>query len=315
MAGNGPQPDLVPLFELAAAAGSLGLLGLAGRAVPSRLARDLAGLLVIPALLAAAAVTASLGWPRPFWLPPLVLAGVCGLFLAARSPLLRRARWRLLTRAAAPSVQWGGLLLAGLALFVWGACQAGSDPAPSGEADLPDQAERGRAMASLRAVAAPVARTDRGRRVRLLAIPEAVLTPAMVRAMEAKMAQEWGPSLRLLRTGPPDGRSDCHGWVFTAGRFWILGVDVELILQDNGYRRVMEPREGDLVVYRGDRGRITHSGVVFAAHGGGPVLVESKWAWLGTYLHAHDAQPYGGYPAYYRSDRAGHGLLLEFFPP
>src|SRR5262249_42732473 len=124
----------------------------------------------------------------------------------------------------------------------------------------------------------------------------------------AEMAQDWGVSLLLIRTRSPDGRADCHGWVFGDGCWWILGIDVEAILQDNGYEPVAEPAAGDLVVYRHPSGPITHTGVVFATARAGSVLVESKWAWLGTYLHALDAHPYGGRPSYHRSSRAGHRL-------
>jgi hypothetical protein len=131
----------------------------------------------------------------------------------------------------------------------------------------------------------------------------------MLEAMEAEMAEEWGRALRLIRTSPPDRRSDCHGWIFADGRWWILGADVDAILQDNGYQPVAEPGVGDLVVYR--RGAlITHSGVVSATANGRPALVESKWSWLGTYLHAPEVHPYGGNPAYFRSARAGHRLTL-----
>ena len=142
------------------------------------------------------------------------------------------------------------------------------------------------------------------------ALPECALLPTMLREMEAEVAQDWGPSLRLIRTSPPDGRSDCHGWVFTGGLWWVLGADVEAILEDNGYRPAPEPAPGVLVVYRDDQGQITHTGLVHAAPQGVPVLVESKWCWLGTYLHTPDGHPYGGRPAYYRSARAGHQLTL-----
>jgi hypothetical protein len=141
-------------------------------------------------------------------------------------------------------------------------------------------------------------------------MPDSALPPTMLREMEAEVAQDWGPSLRLLRTSPPDGRSDCHGWVLTGGRWWVLGTDVEAILEDNGYSPVLEPGPGDLVVYRGDQAQVTHTGLVHATARDGPVLVESKWCWLGTYLHAPDGHPYGGRPTYYRSTRAGHELTM-----
>src|SRR5262245_4204567 len=305
MLGSGTDAAAL-LLALGAGAVSLGLLGLAGRAIPTTRTRAVVGALAALVLAGFSAAAAALGWPASSWLPPLALAGVCGLFFAIRAPAVRRT----VARAATPSVQWCALLVAGVSLLFWYASRAGSDP-PAPARPVEDvQAQRMRAMASLREVPSPVALTDGGRRVRLHTMPESALPPAMLRSMEAEMAQEWGPSLRLIRTSPPGGRSDCHGWVFGDGGWWILGADVGAILQDNGYEPVTEPAAGDLVVYRLGSGRITHTGVVSAVGRGGSVLVESKWAWLGTYLHAPDCHPYGGRPAYHRSARAGHRLNL-----
>ena len=42
----------------------------------------------------------------------------------------------------------------------------------------------------------------------------------------------------VTRVAPVDPACNCHGWVFTGGRFWVSGEDVPRILEDNGYRRV-----------------------------------------------------------------------------
>ena len=39
----------------------------------------------------------------------------------------------------------------------------------------------------------------------------------------------------LIRTDEADVRYNCHGFVFTGGRYWIRGGYVEHILKDNGY--------------------------------------------------------------------------------
>jgi hypothetical protein len=163
----------------------------------------------------------------------------------------------------------------------------------------------------LQSVDSPIARTDKGRRVRLFANPEFVLPPSTLALMEDDLARETDLSLRVIRQAAPDADSDCHGWIFADGRWWIVGEDVPIILEDNGYTPVTEPKAGDLVIYRYGARLITHSGIVVSASDRGRILIESKWAWLGTYLHGPEAHPYGGSPHYYRSPRPGHRLAIE----
>ena len=112
---------------------------------------------------------------------------------------------------------------------------------------------------------------------------------------------------RMIRMGPAADRCNCHGWVFTGGRYWLGAADVEHILADNGYRPVSDPHPGDVVIYR-TGGLITHTAVVRAAGGGGPVLIEGKWGWLGVFLHVPEGSWYGREYTYYRSPRPGHLL-------
>jgi hypothetical protein len=264
--------------------------------------------MVLPLILAAlSGVTVVLGGPWFTWLPPLVLAGAFAGFFISYSPRVRQAGHRLAAWLTNPFLQWGALMAAGIGLVAW--CVFPTSPPPS-RADSPYEAVAQRVAASLHEVSSPAAWTDRGRRVRLLSVPQHVLPRTTLETFERDMAKEWGLSLRLVRTSSPDGRADCHGWVFADGRWWVLGQDVEVILQDNGYRAVAITQAGDLVVYRDGSGRIAHSGVVVTSPGGS-VLVESKWSWLGSYVHAPTAQPYGGVPVFYRSARTGHRLTLK----
>ncbi|MBI1899821.1 MAG: hypothetical protein HYS13_01750 [Planctomycetia bacterium] len=112
---------------------------------------------------------------------------------------------------------------------------------------------------------------------------------------------------RIIRVAPPDVASNCHGWAFTGGRFALRGRDVAVILRDNGYEPVTNPRPGDLVIYSGFDGKISHTGVVKAV-GADYVLVESKFGPLGRYLHAPLDQCFGDHFVYYRSPRPGHLL-------
>lgn len=308
----GAEPDLLTPFILGVAALASGLFGLLARALCSERERARADVFLALAPAAFAALAALFQWPRYLWLPSTVLAGVSGLFLVGRSAstlgIIRRA-WAV---GSGPCVQWTVLAAAGLGLVLWHVLQA-SQPSPV-DLDAHRKAAQ-RVPQSFREVASPVARTDRGRRVRLLTLPENLLASSTLRALEADMAQEWGPALGVARTSPPDWRADCHGWVFGEGRWWLLGADVELILQDNGYQPVTAPAAGDLVLYRNRTNEITHSGVVCAVLRDETVLVESKWSWLGTYVHAAVTQPYGGSPSYYRSPRRGHRLDFSTAEP
>jgi len=139
-------------------------------------------------------------------------------------------------------------------------------------------------------------------------------------------------ALSVVRTAPASADSNCHGWAFAGGRFWVMGQDVERILADNGYERVRDPEVGDLVVYRDASGGIVHTAKVRASAADGLVvhrdtsgkalhtatarvrgadelvLVESQWGSGGCFLHAPADQPYSQTWAFYRSPRRGHLL-------
>lgn len=112
----------------------------------------------------------------------------------------------------------------------------------------------------------------------------------------------------VIRLGPPDERANCHGWVFTGGRYLLGPDDVELILKENGYAEVSEPQPGDLVVYR-QGGTVAHTAVVRYVTEGQPVLVAGKWGALGVFLHAADKSCYGTEYTFHRSTRRGHLLV------
>lgn len=116
--------------------------------------------------------------------------------------------------------------------------------------------------------------------------------------------------LRVIVAGTDDSPANCHGWVFTGGQYLVQSRYVDMILQDNGYRIVTEPRVGDLIVYRDELGDPIHTGVVKAVGNDGFALIESKWGALDTYLHLPQDQVYSKGYAYYRSVREGHQLHL-----
>jgi hypothetical protein len=166
--------------------------------------------------------------------------------------------------------------------------------------------------AALRPAVGERATTDRGTPVSVYTYHhDRDLAPTLA-ASEESTVRSRSMALQAIRTAPPDTVSNCHGWVFTGGRYWVVGRDVETILRDNGYRPVAAPRGRDVVVYRDESGTITHTGLVLGVRDDGSALVESKWSWLGRYVHAPEAQPFGTQIAYYRTDRPGH--LVHFEP-
>lgn len=140
--------------------------------------------------------------------------------------------------------------------------------------------------------------TDRGTKIRL----RRYVTP------EHEPLVPDGFDGRVIVADSSRSPSNCHGWVFTGGRFQVGGADVEQILSDNGYVAVATPRPSDLIVYRDGTGAIVHTGLVKATGPDGFVLVESKWGPLDIYWHTPHDQVYSQRYEYWRSPRAGHEL-------
>jgi hypothetical protein len=126
-------------------------------------------------------------------------------------------------------------------------------------------------------------------------------------AREAKILGSTRLINDVIRRGSAGEYSNCHGWVFAGGKFRLSPEDVQLILNENGYREVSEPQPGDVVVYR-QNGDIAHTAVVRYVTAGQPVMVESKWGALGILLHPTDKSLYGAKFTFYRSPRLGHLL-------
>ena len=154
------------------------------------------------------------------------------------------------------------------------------------------------------------ATTDRGNYV---AIKEAISPrdEADLHAIESLVLLNGSIRDSVIRSEPATDRSNCHGWVFTGGRYWITGTEVDRILTENHYQVVAESQPGDLVVYRAGP-NVLHTAIVRYVSAGQPVLVEGKWGCTGVFLHSVDKSIYGTNFKYYRSPREGHilaGLL------
>ena len=80
------------------------------------------------------------------------------------------------------------------------------------------------------------------------------------------------PSLRVRH------KSNCHGYTFLGGDYWLLGSQVSKILDDNGWEVVTAShvRHGDVAVYCERNGRIAHSALVSSRDDRGIIRVNSK---------------------------------------
>lgn len=153
-----------------------------------------------------------------------------------------------------------------------------------------------------------ISATTDGGRLMQIQVPVEARPLEKIESLERRFLSERRYVERVIRLAPSSDTCNCHGWVFTGGRYWVSPDDVQLILNDNGYRPVSEPRPGDLAIYRaGDS--ITHTAVVRAASDGKPVLVEGKWGSMGVFLHEVAESCWGTSFTYYRSPRSGHLLV------
>ncbi len=290
-----PLPDL-SLFSLwAFGVGGL-LAGLLGLLAQRRQSPGSRGPGLAPALLALTVLgvcSATTGRPAGLDWPPLALAALLLLFTVARSNRLAAAVAAVLTWARAPRWQWAALAVA---------CPAAAGLLGFAVSRQTVERPPPRPRPPCTAV------TDLGRDV---FVSEAVGGPGpadVLQAAEARKLREQDLEARVIQVAPADWTYNCHGWIFTGGHYLVPDAPVELILRDNGYRPVEQPAVGDLAIYRNEQGSICHSARVWAVGEGGQVLLESKWAWMGRYLHPPDATPYGRDWTYYHSPRRGHRL-------
>lgn len=148
-----------------------------------------------------------------------------------------------------------------------------------------------------------VAETDKGTRIQLYECTEFDELPSS----QAPLPQL---AARRIVAGPSDPRANCHGWVFTGGKYYVAGESIDTILRENGYERVTVPHVDDLVVWRDPKQLPVHTGIVKAVGLDDFVLVESKWGHTGRYLHEPGHPGYSQDFAFYRSPRSGHLLRI-----
>jgi hypothetical protein len=153
--------------------------------------------------------------------------------------------------------------------------------------------------------------TDLGHTVRLLQVEDVppVPTSPMLDA-QARLLQRFDLNDDVIALPLGWQNTNCHGFVFTGGRYWVGGGQVDMILADNGYRPAAAAQTGDLAIYRDDLGTVLHSGIVCGLASDGVILVESKWGQSGRFIHRHDRHPFPTTAEciFYRSARQGHLL-------
>jgi len=194
------------------------------------------------------------------------------------------------------------LLCIGSGLAAWARCQ---------ESLLPEWTDE-QARLDMRGTSEPFnALTDQGHVIPLCRVEKG----ASYQHVES-LEEHQNSGYAITRTAPPTPESNCHGWVFTDGRYWIDGEEVERILKENRYTEISSPRPGDLIVYRPAAGGVvSHTGIVRSISEDGLVMVESKWGSKGRFLHAAQNQPHWKTWTYHRSPRQGHRLAgLESTP-
>lgn len=285
-------------------------------------------------LLLAGGLNVALGrGGRRVWLRLVLTVAACGVVCAALGAITRPA---VALRAA--GLQAGVLALAGLLGSAWVARQMASlvsffhKPGPrwglvavgglgvllaSGFAfDQADEAATDQGMKDLEMTVGrpPVklndsvrASTDRGNQI-VLKEPADHHNDTEFAGVEARMLHDSPYRDQVIRRAGANDHSNCHGWVFTGGKFLLSPEDVEVILKENGYRDTHEPHPGDLAVYR-QNGALAHSAIVRYVSEGQPVMVEGKWGTMGVFMHPTDKSFYGTDYTFYRSARTGHLLV------
>ena len=217
----------------------------------------------------------------------------------------------LLQSAQKPAVRWGLLTLGGFGLIAHAGASFTQNEERAYDTQI-SELDIQLAHPPLAVVERVPAKTDRGSGV-VVRGPEVERGQAAIDDPEDRVMRTRGYDQFVIRRAPATDHTNCHGWVFTGGRYWVSGESVGQILSDNNYTAVTDPQAGDLAIYRNEQG-VAHTALVRYVADGMPPLVESKWAWMGVFLHPVDKSAYGTDFTYYRSPRSGH-VLSGLQPP
>jgi hypothetical protein len=286
----------------------LGVLFLLALPASARRSVRYAALLAF-SLAGLAGASAMLDKPWALWLPPMFTSAAWLLAQLRHWPLvkavagwtarsLQKPGWQITLFLAVSPVVLVGLLLPPADPDIPIHCSATSLSAPR-----PRTPSKNLTLYAL---------TDLDSPIPLLALPSQESAGNLAEVEDSFVTGLSRNQPMLIRTAPAEAGQNCHAWIFTGGCYWLDGTNVRRILDENGYRRIHDPHPGDLAVYAGASGEVTHTAVVRMVLEDGLVLLESKWGQLGRYLHPPAGGRFHGPPAYYRSSRQGH--LLRGMP-
>lgn len=299
-----PATDLLLCFALGLAALVVGVLAFFFERRRVRMAAWIFPMSLGLCLAAPAVGLAMTAKDSSSFLPLALLASFFCLVAAARTPLIELGSRRLVSLLRRARV--APACLAGLGLGLIGWQVLAMDRQLSTDIALADSTLRKTAFPGIEPIPGWIALTDKGRDVQLMRLAP---DPEGDTEDELSYVRSLGLDFKVIRTAPWDESYNCHGWVFVEGRAWISGEAVDSILHDNGYQTASKPGVGDVVVFRTDEGKVSHTALVRAITEDGRVLLESKWGKMGRYLHPIDQHAYSNHQAsFYQNRRAGHQL-------
>ncbi len=298
------NPSPLSVCVLGIGGSILGLIGLLQKPTGRPGYATAAGHLVALGCVSALALT---GFAEEVWWPALGLLMISSLFSLSRSESCQRVGKKCVRFALDRRTQWGCLTLSAPCFMVL--FTAYGLPADIPIVD-PSMCRDSRLQAHVSEEPIAWALTDAGKRIPLHSATWAYESHFNDADEEEYLGRQH-LTLAAIRTGECGTETNCHGWVFTGGRYWLLGKYVDTILNENNYFAVFRPRPGDVAIFRDVEGTISHSAVVRSTTGGSIVL-ESKWGGMGRFLHTVEHHPYSESKCvYYRSSRHGH-VLKEF---
>jgi hypothetical protein len=235
-----------------------------------------------------------------------ILFGVLAVAAVLGSAWFSRQLSALVAAFRAPALRWGFVALGGLGVLLTGVVAFEKNDEVATEQQMKDL-ELVLGKPNTQPSEKARATTDRGTAL-VLREPVTPRGPNELSASEDKVLRDANVRNLVIRRTAPNDASNCHGWVFTGGKFYLSPDDVEAILKENGYQEVHQPLPGDLIVYR-QGGAVSHTAIVRYVTEGRQPFVEGKWGSLGVYEHLANESCYGTEYTFHRSGRTGHLLV------
>ena len=260
--------------------------------------------------------------PTLVWAAPLLLIGAFfALWLVLTHPIIDRglAYLPIIKPRLIRSFVWALFMVGSLALGLRESIsEADDDPDGLEAVSLLERTYATAQPPTLEAIAPSIARTDKGREIKLYkhANPETLPDDAEIMKRQKKLLASMALSEHVIALGLSTQGTNCFGVVFAGGRYWLKGEDVPAILQDNNYYKVRRPLPNDVAIYYRADGSVEHAGTVRFSEPKGLIIVSSKWGRFGRFLHRHDLTLYTDVNCtFYRSERKGHALTGINYTP